>query len=497
MSQPTSETPDRVLLECIGGPDLGRALLVTVTPLAFGKGRNAQFSSNDPLVSQHHAMFYVRAGVLWVEAAPDAKVVVEGRYATTSPVRPSDRIKMGDSYWQQRPIPSPPEAGGLFEAISSRVGETVGLGKLDRFSFAELFSEVFRRHSSDEAESLLAAGTSRTTPSLDLVEGGWPKPWLFVRMALLSLAACLLFIIGGLVWDNTKFIPGLIITGSAMVPAALLVLFMEMNAPRNVSSFRLAQVVVVAGGISLVLAMLMFQIPWSSTFLWGPMVAGPAEELAKLGAVLTVVWIAKYRWTLNGLLLGAAVGAGFSAFETAGYAFDKLVTDLVAGAAAFIRANPNVLGLSDADYFNVVLSQVFGNVEPSGMLFTLAIRAFTSIGGLHVAWTAMVGAALWKARGDRPFRITLLLHPYFLRTLFIAMALHALWNMPIPVPDTLQWGLLGAKFLVIGGISWSIVLVYANDGMRQVRKAKAEWLASQKGTAPANPSGYEGSMVWR
>lgn len=109
----------------------------------------------------------------------------------------------------------------------------------------------------------------------------------------------------------------------------------------------------------------------------------------------------------------------------------------------------------------------------------------------------MVGAALWKARGDRPFRITLLLHPFFLRTLFIAMALHALWNMPIPVPDTLQWGLLGAKFLVIGGISWSIVLVYANDGMRQVRKAKAEWLASQKGTAPANPSGYEGSMVWR
>src|SRR5207249_5192821 len=45
-----------------------------------------------------------------------------------------------------------------------------------------------------------------------------------------------------------------------------------------------------------------------------------AEESAKLATVIIFMRNKRFRWSLNGLLMGAAVGAGFAAFESAGYA---------------------------------------------------------------------------------------------------------------------------------------------------------------------------------
>jgi RsiW-degrading membrane proteinase PrsW (M82 family) len=48
-------------------------------------------------------------------------------------------------------------------------------------------------------------------------------------------------------------------------------------------------------------------------------------EIGKTAALFLVIYKykKKYRWTLNRLLFGAAVGTGFSAFESAGYALGK------------------------------------------------------------------------------------------------------------------------------------------------------------------------------
>ena len=51
------------------------------------------------------------------------------------------------------------------------------------------------------------------------------------------------------------------------------------------------------------------------------MLKGVLEETGKALALLVVVGSLRYRWQLNGLLFGAAVGAGFAGFESAGYAF--------------------------------------------------------------------------------------------------------------------------------------------------------------------------------
>ena len=82
------------------------------------------------------------------------------------------------------------------------------------------------------------------------------------------------------------------------------------------------------------------------------MSAGLIEETGKAAALFLVINKTKYRSTLNGLLFGAAVGAGFSAFESAGYA---LVTGMTAGQAA--------------------------------MLETITVRGVLSMLGLHIVWT--------------------------------------------------------------------------------------------------------------
>src|SRR5262249_60599294 len=45
------------------------------------------------------------------------------------------------------------------------------------------------------------------------------------------------------------------------------------------------------------------------------------EDLAKLIALVLIVRGRRYKYILNGMLFGAAIGAGFACFETAGYAY--------------------------------------------------------------------------------------------------------------------------------------------------------------------------------
>src|SRR5207244_7482217 len=57
----------------------------------------------------------------------------------------------------------------------------------------------------------------------------------------------------------------------------------------------------------------------------GPLSPGIIEEVAKLATVVLVVRQAtRYKYILNGMLFGAAVGVGFAVFESAGYAFEHI-----------------------------------------------------------------------------------------------------------------------------------------------------------------------------
>ena len=159
------------------------------------------------------------------------------------------------------------------------------------------------------------------------------------------------------------------------------------------------------------------------------LLTGVTEETGKALALLIVIRSPRYRWQLNGLLFGAAVGAGFAGFESAGYA---------------LRA---------------ALAGGWGAV-----LDSITIRALLSPGG-HVIWTAMVGSALWRVKGDRPFAASMLVHPDVVRRWLIAVVLHGLWDADLFVHPYL-------KLLVLVVVGWYVVFAILKQALAEVEEAR-------------------------
>jgi len=295
--------------------------------------------------------------------------------------------------------------------------------------FRNIFSRVFRRHTDTEAERLFIVGTALTTPKIEEVVDTWPKPWLFSRVFLVAMIAYIGLFIGVSVFRNINFIPGLIIVGAFAVPFTTLIFFWEMNAPQNIAIYKIVYVVFIGGIIALLAALVFYDIFGRNNI--NPVTIGISEELAKVIAVIFFVRNTRYRYVLNGLLIGAAIGAGFAAFETAGYALRALLT-----------------GSFQALYSTILFRSIFA---PGG----------------HVAWAALTGAAVCIVQGEKNFRFNMLLSPKFLSIFSLVVAMHALWDSTIP-------GIfpIGQIFLMI--FSWVLVFLMIRFGLKEITEKKWE-----------------------
>lgn len=335
-----------------------------------------------------------------------------------------------------------PEGGGSAERLIGRMSERItsaaGVQALQGFSIRETFSEVFARHSPEDIERYFAVGGPDTTPPLEQIDVRWPKPWVFFRVFLVALVTYIVFVQAWEQYHNLKLIPALIFVGSFAIPFATLILFFELNVRRNVSLYQLARLALLGGAISIVLSLLMYQITdtWHGLRWLGASVAGLVEEPGKLLALFLVVNNRRYRGILNGLLFGAAVGTGFAAFESAGYA---LLTALGWGTAAMRE---------------VIMSR--GLLAPFG----------------HIVWTGMAAAALWRVKGDAPLRWDMLKDKRFTRVFAMAIVLHMLWDSPLQLP-------FYGTYLLLGAVAWIIVLGLVQEGLQELQELK-DGLASER-----------------
>ena len=126
----------------------------------------------------------------------------------------------------------------------------------------------------------------KTTPPIELVETGWPKPWLFFRVlaALVIAYVALTFIY--MRTENTNCVPGMMFLGAFAVPLATLTLFFELNTPRNVSMHVVVKLFLFGAMASLGVALLGYALP---IFDISDMEAGIVEEVAKLLTVVVVM----------------------------------------------------------------------------------------------------------------------------------------------------------------------------------------------------------------
>lgn len=332
-------------------------------------------------------------------------------------------------------VPPPVPARSLLGGIGAKISEYTDLPTLSNVPVRKILMGGLTPGGQTEARDIedeFAVGTLRTTPSLADIPTGWPTARLFWRVLGGSLATYMLMRYGLTQFKNLNFVPGMIVVGSFVVPFSVVVLFFEMNAPRNVSVYQVGKMLMLGGALSLIVTMFVFElIPGSGTGALIPaLLTGFCEETGKGLALLIVAYSIRYGWQLNGLLFGAAVGAGFAGFESAGYAFRYLLKDSLDAA-----------------------------------LEVIWLRGILAPGG-HVIWTAMVGSAIWKVKGQRPFAIGMLFDRVVLRRLGAAVVLHGLWDTNVPLlPYQLKFALL----VVVG---WYIVFAILKEALGNIETAK-------------------------
>ncbi|HJA43613.1 MAG TPA: PrsW family intramembrane metalloprotease [Candidatus Dorea stercoravium] len=328
--------------------------------------------------------------------------------------------------------------GKFVDAINDMTGQE---GKTD-IRLRELVSEVFRRHTVEEREELFISGTKKTTPAPENMTADWPHPWLFARIFLMFLVVFAGLLVMILQFSNTNAIPGAMFIGALIVPFSLVIFFWETNIPRNISIFDVVSIFFIGGVMSLIFTLILYGYIYVGELNYtGAILVGIVEEVGKIVVAGHYVKKRNTSYILNGLLLGACVGAGFAVFETAGYAFSALL---------------------------------YGGI-PS-MIDVLILRGALAIGG-HTLWAAISTAGLVIAKGERPFDRKMYLDPKFLKFLLLVIALHAVWDMPITLGQSVylvQW--------VLCAVAVVIVLVLLSSGLRQV-SAVSERARRQKRNA--------------
>lgn len=331
---------------------------------------------------------------------------------------------------------------------SSFISGVTGLGGFEGFSLGRFIGGIFQHHSADEMTDFFCSGSSKTTPTLAEINPVWPSPWIFARLIVLSLVLYFGFSYTLDHYFNLKLIPGFMFIGNFAIPFCVLILFAEFNIQRNISFNRIVTAFLTGGFLSLLFTSLISEQIGN----YEAYIAGPVEEPAKLLAAIVIGRKFYDGRVLTGIVMGAAVGAGFAAFESAGYSFESLLAAIMG----------LVKGTSQKDPGEV-------------MCETMKLRAYLSP-LCHVVWTAITSGAFWYVMGKKnlslpqqtPFHLDCLADIRFLRIAWIPVLLHMLWNGMIP-----QLYAFGDFFnFFLGIVAWIMVLLLVQQGIRQIRDEK-------------------------
>jgi RsiW-degrading membrane proteinase PrsW (M82 family) len=222
-----------------------------------------------------------------------------------------------------------------------------------------LFNMHWRKHTKEEFKAVFK---TQKIESEDRVLG-INSPWVFFRVFLIVLAVIIAFFITNLHIGDYHF--GVILS-IILVPLSVLFYIYEVNYPRNISLPKVLLIVLVGGAMSIGLVILVRKIVgYEFTYVLGNIMTGVIEELAKAVAAYIFILIFKPKYLLSGLLIGAAVGTGFSIIETFMYVCEY--------------------------------------VEDTDTVFKLTLalmRGLLSIGGGHIFWAALAGGVLTMVIGN-------------------------------------------------------------------------------------------------
>lgn len=327
--------------------------------------------------------------------------------------------------------------------------------------FLNLIAYCFTWRKKEETEQIANAKPVRFAELSDL----WPRPWLWSRALLLFVIS---FSVLYFCWkeegmeEQSRLYLGLIIMGSLATPVSVLIYFYELNKFRTLSFLKVLRFFVIGSIVSIGVTFLLtyinthldtlleFFIGMSGQNIshvsidkWHDAInayiptylAALFEEFGK--TLIIFIFLMHHRrriYILQGMLIGASVGAGFSVFESAGYAlFDS------------------------ANLLDVVWQRgIFAPV-------------------CHIAWGALIGGGTMMMTSGR-LKVTKLVNPLFSAMFLMVSLLHGVWNYVLKYPGASLLKVLGIEFhlntLQLSLITLYLVFLMIWAGKRQITKLK-------------------------
>lgn len=316
--------------------------------------------------------------------------------------------------------------------ITENLDKITGAKSENYVTFKDLFKNTFKKHDDKELDEVFICGDERTTPKVSDIDPKNASAWVYFKILIFFIIAYIPTRMGYITYGQVNFLPAMIMLGAFAIPVTVLMFFYEINLFRNIPFYKVVKYFVLGGALSLIFTILLSTLGFNMDIATysGALMVGLVEEVAK--AIVVALFLFKSKksnYILDGLLIGAAVGAGFAAFETAGY---------------ILR-----FGLSS------------GN---EAMLGIIKLRGFLAPGG-HVAWAAIEGAALMYVKGFEKLDKKHLNDKRFIFICLIPVVLHGVWDMPIESPYYLVQ-------ITMTILAWLVIIYFINLGLKQVDDAK-------------------------
>lgn len=228
--------------------------------------------------------------------------------------------------------------------------------------------------------------TLRTKPGRRLA-------WL--RVLLIGVVLYFVSLAVMVITGNPNLFPTVVLIGNFLIPVTYVAFFYER---RHISQLSLPSTAITFfyGGLLGVLASSILEpIFIRQMDLLSVVLIGLIEEGAKILGVIVIARRLQHDSEMDGLIMGAAVGMGFAALESMGYAF-----------TAFLHSQGSLSA-------TVSVTLLRGILSPIG----------------HGTWTAILASVLFRQTRNKHFRLDLMVFGAYL----VVSLLHAAWDGLPPI----------------------------------------------------------------
>lgn len=228
------------------------------------------------------------------------------------------------------------------------------------------------------------------------------RPWMYLRVfvACFILFSVVTFVTG--LTRNHNSFPMVFLLGAILFDLPFITLLYELNPHRDLSVLTVLLIVLIGGVCSISLAELCYMPVSDEMNSWGmAALAGFLEEVVKIIPLTVAILVLKKRDPVTCLIIGAAVGTGFSFIENMGYIF-----------------------FNSAFYTDEELEYYVAVMNMGQAIFVSIFRGVTVASG-HTFWAGFEGWAFGKFRARFGFW----------GVCACCMTMHFLWDITIPLTD--------------------------------------------------------------